>query len=63
MDRITIAEVSYQIGTYRGTETVYTWDDLDDEGIIRRARRQLRQKAGTLPPGVMTFRVSSRRVE
>jgi len=54
------AIISYQIATYSGTVEVSCSDDDDNEALISRARRQLRQRAGSLPFGYQSFLVVSR---
>lgn len=57
-----VATVAYQIATYSGTVEVYFDDEnTENDDIIARAKRQLRQRAGAFPLGMQSFRVVDRR--
>jgi len=56
------ATVKYQIATYSGTiEVSYDPnDDDDDDVIIAKAKKLLRQKAGSFPLGYQSFKIINR---
>jgi len=57
-----LAIIQYQIATYSGTVEVFFDDpDADNDHLIARAKRQLRQRTGALPFGMEHFKVISRR--
>ena len=57
------ATIQYQIATYSGTVEVFFDDpDADNDYLVARAKRQLRQRAGALPHGIEIFKVISRSV-
>ena len=56
-----VATVRYQIATYSGTIRVYFEDgDTEDDEIISRAKRHLRQRIGVFPLGMHWFEVTGR---
>lgn len=54
--------VEYQIATYSGTEIVYCDADDDNDIIIGKCKRQLKQKSGgiPLPFGSESFNITER---
>lgn len=61
MEQRQVCEVSYQVATYSGSETVYCDCNDDNDCIIARAKEQLRRKiGGSLPYGYESFKIVSR---
>jgi hypothetical protein len=59
------ATVKYQIGTYAGTVQVNYNPEDDDDIIIARAKRILRNRAGSFPAEIYyeSWRVTSRDID
>ena len=52
--------VRYQIATYSGEEIVYCDANDDNDVIEAKAKRQIKQKAGSLPYGYESYNIIER---
>ena len=56
-----IYKVKYQVATYSGEITVTSYDDLEREQVIARAKDLLRRRSGgSLPYGYESFKIVSK---
>ncbi len=57
-----IATVKYQIATYSGTIKIPYNDDRDDDWILAKAKKILRQKSGPFPFGFQSWKITERNI-
>jgi len=55
-----VCQVKYQVATYSGTETVYCNENDENDHIIGKAKGQLKRRAGELPFGYESWKITSR---
>ena len=56
-----IATVKYQIATYSGIVEVNCNENDEQEYIIAKAKKMLKQKTGNFPLGYQSFKIINRR--